>query len=304
MKISPKRILDFLAVVRHGSFSAAAQATRISQPGLSQSIAQLEHALDARILDRDRHGARPTALGNALLYHAESLESLLERTALDMDLRIQGLQGHLAIGITPIVSTNIVPEALSTLLDETPDISVSVTDGLDDDILDMLRSLKLDIVVCRLNSENWGKDLAAEPLFTSDWAVIVRPGHPLANRESVSLKDLGQEHWVLPAMGSAFRHQMELAFKAADVAWPQTNISTNSILAIKYFIMNTSYVTIMSPQLVSMECSVGRLHAIPLTDMDPLGPVGMIWRRDQELSPIAARFARTLRFTAAGYSQL
>ena len=304
MRLSPKRILDFLAIVRHGSFSAAAEATRISQPGLSQSIAQLEHALGARILERDRMGARPTALGTALQYHAESLEALLERTSEDMDLRIKGLEGHLAIGITPIASTSIVPEALSALLDETPDITVSVTDGLDDVILDMLRSLRLDIVVCRLNSQNWGEDLAAEPLFNADWAVIVRPGHPLADEKELSLKDLYNEHWVLPAEGSAFRLQMELAFRNANLAWPQTNISTNSILAIKYFIMNTSYVTVMSPQLVAVECAAGRLKAIPLSDIDPLGPVGMIWRRDQELSPIAARFARTLRFTAAGYSQL
>jgi hypothetical protein len=38
---------------------------------------------------------------------------------------------------------------------------------------------------------------------------------------------------------------------------------------------------------------------VPLTDIAPLQPVGMMWRTGEELPPIAARFAKVLRFVAA-----
>jgi DNA-binding transcriptional LysR family regulator len=73
MRIDPRRLLDLLAVARHGSFSGAAEALGVSQPGLSQSIALLEHGLGVRVLERSRHGARLTEPGEALVFHARAL---------------------------------------------------------------------------------------------------------------------------------------------------------------------------------------------------------------------------------------
>jgi DNA-binding transcriptional LysR family regulator len=88
---------------------------------------------------------------------------------------------------------------------------------------------------------------------------------------------------------------MESVFAIAGINWPQRAISTNSILAIKAIVMSTDCVTIMAPQLVEVECEVGRLCAIELTDLAPLRPVGLMWRAHEEMSPIATRFAKEVR---------
>ena len=56
-----------LAVVQHKSMAKAADYLAISKPVISKSIADLEHMLGVRLLERDRHGAEPTAYGTALL---------------------------------------------------------------------------------------------------------------------------------------------------------------------------------------------------------------------------------------------
>jgi LysR family transcriptional regulator, regulator of abg operon len=296
MRIDPRRLLDLLAVSRHGSFSAAAEATNVSQPGLSQSIAQLEHGLGVRVLERGRHGARLTEVGEVLAFHARALESLLDQAKEETRLHSLGVQGRLAIGITPVSATALVPQALEMLVRETPGISVSVFEGLDDELVDMLRSRELDLVVSRLRP---GMDeVESEPLIMSEWALITRPEHPLARRDSISLREITEVQWVVPAGGSAFRRQMEIVFANAGLQWPVRGVSTNSILAIKAIVMNTECVTIMSPALVEVECQAGRLRAVPLADVAPLQPVGLIWRKGDELSPIAARFARILRQAA------
>lgn len=297
MRIDPRRLLDLLAVARHGTISAAAEALSVSQPGLSQSISQLEHGLGAKVLERDRHGARLTDLGQVLMFHAQALESLLDRAKEETRLRSLGIEGPLAVGITPITAASLVPKALGLLFEQSPRVAVSLVEGLDDELVAMLRARELDVVVSRLRPGLKGVD--SEPLVLSDWALITGPRHPLATRSSVTLAEIPTDHWVLPAGGSAFRRQMEMVFASASLPWPTMGVSTNSILAIKAIVMNTEGVTIMSPGLVEVERLAGRLQVVPLKDVAPLQPVGMMWRSGEALSPIAARFAKVLRFVAA-----
>src|SRR5205085_10600566 len=56
-----------MAVVQAGSMGKAAQQLNTSQPNISKSIADLEHALGVRLLDRHRQGVEPTEYGRALL---------------------------------------------------------------------------------------------------------------------------------------------------------------------------------------------------------------------------------------------
>ena len=65
MKLHDLHVL--MAVVQAGSMSKAAQLLNTTQPAVSKSIADLEHAIGVRLLDRGRHGAEPTEYGRALL---------------------------------------------------------------------------------------------------------------------------------------------------------------------------------------------------------------------------------------------
>jgi DNA-binding transcriptional LysR family regulator len=57
----------FFTVVQHGSMAKAASQLGISQPSVSEVIADLEHTLGARLFDRRPRGVQPTMYGDALL---------------------------------------------------------------------------------------------------------------------------------------------------------------------------------------------------------------------------------------------
>ena len=251
--------------------------------------------MGVRVLDRDRNGARLNEYGKALAFYAQSIESMLDRAKEETRLRSLGMEGALSIGISPVTSVGLVPQALEALLRDSPNVSVSITEDLDDRLLAMLRSGDLDLVVSRLGSDADYPDVASEPLFFADWTLIMRGQHPLSSLSSLSLKDLSEVIWVLPADGSSFRRQMETVFMTAGVDWPTRAITTNSILAIKSIVMSTNCVTIMSPRLVDVERELGRIHSVELTDLAPLLPVGLKWRGNDTLPPIASRFAELLR---------
>src|SRR6202043_327305 len=56
-----------LAVVQRGSMAKAAAELAVSQPAVSKAIADMEHTLGLRLLDRSRNGIEPTAYGRALV---------------------------------------------------------------------------------------------------------------------------------------------------------------------------------------------------------------------------------------------
>src|SRR5215813_13955971 len=65
MKLQDLHVL--MTVVQAGSMSKAAATLNTGQPAISRSIAELEHAVGARLLERNRQGVEPTEYGRALL---------------------------------------------------------------------------------------------------------------------------------------------------------------------------------------------------------------------------------------------
>src|SRR5215831_12430765 len=65
-----------LAVAQTGSMSRAADRLAISHPVVSKTIADLEHALNVRLLDRTPQGTEPTAYGRALLSCSTTVYSM------------------------------------------------------------------------------------------------------------------------------------------------------------------------------------------------------------------------------------
>src|SRR5919108_1985947 len=70
MELSPVHVRTFSEVVRHASFSRAAEMLHLSQPAVSHHIRHLEQTLGARLLERVGRRAFPTAAGEVLLEHA------------------------------------------------------------------------------------------------------------------------------------------------------------------------------------------------------------------------------------------
>ena len=75
------RIAYFLAVVREGSFSAAAKNMYVSQTAISQQIASLEKEMGCALFHRLSTGAVLTDQGEQFLPYAERLMGCLLYTS-------------------------------------------------------------------------------------------------------------------------------------------------------------------------------------------------------------------------------
>ena len=297
MPLEPRQLMHLALIADHGSFSRAAAAMSISQPALSSSIAQLERSVGARVLDRGRQGAKLTEVGSTLVRHARALQLQLAHAAEEAHLRTLGGDGPLRIGVTPVTAANLVPQALGRLHGETPNISVSVLEGLDE-AMTALHDGEVEIVVGPIAVFPASRELIEEPLVSDPLGVVMRARNPLARRRSLSLRGLRDVSWALPSERSAFRRQLEALFVTAGVQWPTLCLTTNSMTALKAIVTNSDAITIMPRRLVALEIRTRRLASVPLRDTGRERTLGMTWLRRRALSPIAERFLAVLRAVA------
>src|SRR6476660_9047375 len=147
MAFDLKQLRNLLAIARHGSFSRAAAALQMSHPALSNTIVQLERRLHDRVLERGRHGAQLTELGQLLVRHAELMEIGLGRAAEEIRTHERAAVGPLVIGVTPVAAAQLVPRALRLLRQEVPNLSASVLEMAFADAMPALLQGHLDLMV-------------------------------------------------------------------------------------------------------------------------------------------------------------
>src|SRR4051812_41095567 len=120
-----RQLQYFVAVVRHGQFTRAAEALWITQPALSQQVRRLEAELGVELLRRTSRGVLPTPAGEALLAHAESVLAELERAREERDRPSGATRGRVRVAATAADAPRL-PEALAAFHRAHPRLQVAL----------------------------------------------------------------------------------------------------------------------------------------------------------------------------------
>jgi DNA-binding transcriptional LysR family regulator len=115
-----------VAVVDSGSFSQAALELDVSQSSVSEAIVALEGSLGAKLLERGRFGARPTALGTQVLLHARVSLRALEGIEQEVTLAKGVLRGKVRIAAFRSVAGKIITPIMAALQAEHPGIEIDL----------------------------------------------------------------------------------------------------------------------------------------------------------------------------------
>lgn len=125
--IEDSRLRVFLTVAEEGSFTLAARKLGISQPAVSQNVAELEKNLGTPLFERSRGSVRLTSAGNVFKEYASRI--LHWYSAVDGMFGENGKlksRGIVRIAADAFVSGSILPDLLATLLAASPDLSFEV----------------------------------------------------------------------------------------------------------------------------------------------------------------------------------
>ncbi|MBV2150467.1 LysR family transcriptional regulator [Sphingobium sp. AS12] len=263
--IDPRAIRTFLAVVRSNSISGGARLLNISQPSVSNAIAQLEQTLGVSLLERSRSGIMLTPEGEALLRRAESIDSLLRDAEAEVKLASAGVAGPLRVGGTPGALVSLLPDAVRRLEEQFGQFALHVVERPDHDLAAMLHRGEIELAFVTTGIEEPPEGIEERTFSRDPFALIVgRQNDHLPAR--VSLRDMRAMRWVLPEARGAFRRQIDALFMAANVPAPQDIIRCDSLLTTKALVRGSRRVTILPMQVASAELTIGVLRAIPIEE--------------------------------------
>lgn len=177
------QLRHFLAVVEHGSFTAAARSVHLSQPSLSASIQRLEADLGTPLLHRLPRGARPTAAGTALVPHARaSLASM--RAGRRAVAEVAGLaRGEVSIGGGATSCSYLLPPVLVAFRARYPGVTFRLRETYTPAVPEAVRSGELDLGVAQapVPGELWHHDeviVVGPPALARPCTAGIPPGTP------------------------------------------------------------------------------------------------------------------------------
>ena len=177
MAFTSDTVQVFLAVLDHGSFSAAARALGRVPSAISMSVANLEAELDLLLFDRAGREPRPTAAARSLEPQARLIDAqfkALQAHALGLT---QGLESRLTLAIAPELLSAPWSGALATLAQEHPLLEVEVLSAPQADALVMLHTGRAQLALVFERPSLDGRE-GFQEVATETMVCVMAPTHP------------------------------------------------------------------------------------------------------------------------------
>lgn len=204
----------FVAVADAGSIARAAERSHTVASAISKRVSDLEENLGGALLLRGAKGVELTAAGHALLARARVL--LHQAAQLDDEMRrhASGTRGYVRMFANISAIVEFLPQALASFAQQHPDIHVHLEEHISSDSAAAVADNSADLgIVSELPAID---GLTIVPFRTDDLAVVLKPDHPLARRESISFAELVDEPFVGLHAASALHRLLTRAAAEAN----------------------------------------------------------------------------------------
>lgn len=275
---------QFLAVCSTRSLTAAAEVMGVSQPALTQAIAKLERQLDVTLFDRSTRPLNITPYGQELLEYARNLERNADELMATLDAMKAGSGGILRIGCGPDWIHEILPDAISRMRENRPDLRISLTVALSDDLRAMLDAAKLDMFFASISDVYFGAAYETRVLLREEMVVVARSDHPVHRNGDITLAELAELPWVMTGDETFGRQLLRRVFGRAGVQVPLPAVETNSVRAMINILRHSQMLGFLSRTHAR---AYPEIAAVKTVDKLPQREGGVTWRRDAPLLPAA-----------------
>lgn len=273
-----RHLRHFVGVVEAGSFSRAAQVLNITQPALTRSIHILEHQLRAQLLHRQARGVVPTEMGNLFLRHAKLIINEMQAAREEMAAVLDGARGHVHVGVGSPFANRVIDTATAALLRKAPNVTVSVTVGMFEEMADMLHDGGLDFVFSVTPPSPETGDVVFEPLLEVSSVVVASVNHPLAAKKTLALADLQSSRWVMMDQRQMVAF-LDTFFASEGLSAPTVAVRTNSLELMRSLLQQENLLAIIPSHWIAEDVARGRLKVLTAPNTPVHRVAGLVYRK-------------------------
>jgi DNA-binding transcriptional LysR family regulator len=299
MAITVTQLTAFLAVIRGGSVTAAAEELVVTQPSVSSAIAALGRELGCELFERSGRGIRLTEAGRAFEPFAADVIGLLERGRQSAREAAALSDRRLRIAAVTTAAESFVPPLMRAFADRHPQIELILDVGNRQAVLDRLRAHTVDVAVSGTPPND--ERLIFEPLMPNEIVCITAAGDPALASRRLHAADLADRVWLLREPGSGTRTLNEQFLADRGLAPETLTLGSNG--AIKQAARVGLGVSLVSRAAVEGELDGGRLAELRLRDGPPARPWFVLRSAVGPPHAAAERFVAFARSTSPGASE-
>jgi DNA-binding transcriptional LysR family regulator len=297
----------FSTVVQRGSMAKAAQQLGVSQPAVSEVIADLEHALGVRLLDRSAQGIEPTIYGSALLRRSVVVFDELKQSIRDIEFLSDATTGEVRIACTESLWYTLLPEIILRFSEQYPRVEVHADLIGNSRDFPGLRERKYDCVLQRVPVSFLQKpapdDLNLELLFADTVVVAAGADSRWARRRKIDLAELIDEPWILGAPDTWHHAWTEEIFRAQGLSVPRPSVTTVSIVLRARLLAAGPYLTTFpAPVVRRMMADHYAVRALPIDMPASSYSARIVTLKNRTLSPVVERFLACVREVAKSFA--
>ncbi len=271
-----------VALSDHKHFGRAAAACFVSQPTLSTQVKKLEDELGVALFERAPRKVMLTPIGHDIVERARRVVGDVEQIRESARRSQDPESGTVRLGVFPTLGPYLLPHAVPRLHARFPHLELLLVEEKSDVLLSRLHEGRLDAALLALPVHD--EQLHAEFLFEEAFVLAVPGAHPLAKRNSLSLKELSKQKLLLLADGHCLRDQ------ALDVcrlsgASEKGEFQATSLETLRQMVAANVGVTLLP--MLATQPPVARsdnIHLLGFSDSRPSRRIAMVWRRSSAMT--------------------
>jgi LysR family transcriptional regulator, hydrogen peroxide-inducible genes activator len=275
LKLKDLRYLVAVADTRH--FGRAAERTFVSQPTLSAQLKKLEQYLGVQLIERAPKRVSLTPAGEEVVERARViLEASDEIVELSKGHR-DPLTGRLKVAFLPTIGPYLLPLVAAKLRKALPRLELMLYEYQTGPMLEKLHSGEIDVGILALPVPVEGLEVLE--LYREPFTVALPSGHRLAQRNSISVQDLGSETLLLLEDGHCLRDQA-LEICSTSGMHEKQDFRATSLETLRQMVAAGVGITLL-PELASRG-AYGNARGVvikPFTKPTPTRTIGLAWRK-------------------------
>jgi len=300
--VTMSRLRALLAIADSGSYIGASALTGLSLPSLHRAVNDLALSIRRPLVERRGRIVLMSETG-VQMARAFRLAKVELEAGLD---ELEAMRGHetrrITIGAMPLSRARVLPAAVTRFLRRHPRVRISIIEGSRADLVEPLRNGMIDMMIGALREPLVEPEFVQQPLFHDHPAVIGRAGHPLAGSDP-GLAALSGFPWITAGQGAPLRDSWERMFALAGYDLPPVPVESGSVMIIRQLLIDSDFLTLLSPEQVSVELEAGWLSVIAPLPVTLGRTIGITTRASWQPTAVQAEFVSDLEQIAAAQSE-
>lgn len=285
-----RQVKVFEAVARHLNYSRAAQELRMSQPGVSGHVKQLEEHAGLPLFEQLGRKIYLTSAGHEMLRYSRAIIQQIKE-ADEALAALKGIRGgRLDIAVIS-AGDYFFPGLLAEFCRRHENVTVRLSVNNREEIVRQLAENTTDLTVLLRPPEN--PDMVAEAFAPQPHVIIAAPGHGLVRKRHISLQALANEAFIVREQGSDTRLAMEELLAESRVKFNVT-MEIRSTETIKQAVIAGMGISFLSAHTIGTELDLGRLAVLDVEGFPVMREWHIVHHKTKRLPPVAVAFKEFL----------